>query len=207
MTRIIILALALLLFTSGAAFAQGPQPPPSSDTTQAPVGGQDQATIKGNPQNAGPDAEAMSEQDRTFVTKATMGNLVERQTSDVAISQGTERTVEEFAQRMVVDHRNAQEQLGQLASALDMKLPLELDGEHEAMVQRLQSEAGDSFDKQYALLQVQLHREAVELYRTQAEGGQNPELREFAERLLPDLQHHLEMAEAMAEEVAGGATR
>ena len=202
MVIIIALAAAFLLLSTGAAFAQGPQPPSSSETTQVPVGGQEQPAIEGNVQSPTAGQKEISPQDRTFVTKATIGNLAERQSSERAISQGDARAVEEFAQRMVVDHRNAQEQLGQLASALDIGLPLELDQEHEQMLRKLRDERGQSFDRLYAGLQVQMHEEAVELYRAQATQGQNAELKQFAEGLLPALQGHLEMARAMADEVA-----
>jgi predicted outer membrane protein len=43
-----------------------------------------------------------------------------------------------------------------------------------------------------------MHREAISLYRAQAAGGADPDLRQFAKEQLPHLEHHLEMVQGDA---------
>ena len=50
-----------------------------------------------------------------------------------------------------------------------------------------------SFDDRFLADQIRMHREAISLYRAQASGGSDPELRQFARDQLPHLEHHLEM--------------
>ena len=50
-----------------------------------------------------------------------------------------------------------------------------------------------SFDDRFLADQIRMHREAIALYRAQASGGSDPDLRQFASDQLPHLEHHLEM--------------
>ena len=44
-------------------------------------------------------------------------------------------------------------------------------------------------------MQVDAHKDAVSLFQRYAKGGDNPDLKDWAGKTLPALQHHLEMAQ------------
>jgi hypothetical protein len=48
------------------------------------------------------------------------------------------------------------------------------------------------------------HKEAVSLFERYANGGDNPKLRDWADRTLAALKHHLEMAQNMAKTESNG---
>jgi putative membrane protein len=46
-------------------------------------------------------------------------------------------------------------------------------------------------------MQVSAHRDAVSLFERYAKGGDNADLKDWAGKTLPALQHHLEMAQGL----------
>lgn len=45
--------------------------------------------------------------------------------------------------------------------------------------------------------EVSAHKDAVSLFERYANGGEDPKLKDWAGKTLPDLQHHLEMAQEL----------
>ena len=51
------------------------------------------------------------------------------------------------------------------------------------------------FTKQYQSDQVSAHKDAVSLFQRYAKNGDNAALKDWAGKKLPDLEHHLQMAQ------------
>ena len=89
------------------------------------------------------------------------------------------------------DHRNSSQKLQSLASRKGWTLPSAASADAD---QAMTSTSGSgSFDDRFLADQIRMHREAISLYRAQASGGSDPDLRQFARDQLPHLEHHLEM--------------
>jgi putative membrane protein len=52
-------------------------------------------------------------------------------------------------------------------------------------------------DQVFAQQQVQAHEEAIALFRAYSENGDNQELKQFAQKSLPDLEEHLKMTQEL----------
>jgi putative membrane protein len=76
----------------------------------------------------------------------------------------------------------------------DASVPLDLDSSHQKMLDKLKGLNGADFTKQYHKDQVSAHKDAVSLFRRYAKGG-DAALKDWAEKTLPDLERHLEMAQ------------
>jgi putative membrane protein len=61
--------------------------------------------------------------------------------------------------------------------------------------------SGKSFDKSYIKSQVSAHKTAIETFQREAEQGQDPELKAFAQKTLPTLKEHLELANNLNEKL------
>jgi putative membrane protein len=62
---------------------------------------------------------------------------------------------------------------------------------------------GPSFDKMYASqIDVSAHEDAVKLFQTAATNAKDPEIKAFAAKTAPALQHHLEMAKTLQQTVS-----
>lgn len=125
-----------------------------------------------------------------FVTKAASGNMFEIQSSQLALEKTQNDRVRQFAQKMVQDHTGAGDRLKQAAQG--QTVPTELDQEHKQMMQVLQDASERDFDQRYVLLQSRGHQDTVAMFDRYAQNGDNPQLKQFAQQLLPDLRGHLE---------------
>jgi putative membrane protein len=85
-----------------------------------------------------------------------------------------------------------------LAGEWKTSLPTALDSTHQTKLDKLKSLNGADFSSRYKLEQVSGHKDAVSLFERYANGGDDPKLKEWADKMLPTLRHHLEMAQEMA---------
>lgn len=131
-----------------------------------------------------------------FVDEAAQGGINEVESAKLALEKSKSTDVREFATQMEKDHGKAHAELTALAKKLDLEVPD--DATLVAKAKKLLLEMRDeSFDKSYANNQVMAHEQTVELFKKEAESSDNAELKAFAQKSLPTLQHHLEMAKQL----------
>lgn len=125
-----------------------------------------------------------------FIVLATLSNLFEIESSELALERSQDAGTRAFAQQMIADH-TAQDQRMRataLAANLGNAIPNELDTAH---VQRLGDvQSASNFDEAYIRAQVEAHDIAIALFTSYAENGDNPVLQQFAARELPILTQH-----------------
>jgi putative membrane protein len=143
---------------------------------------------------AGQTMAAVSAADKIFATEAAQGGLAEAEMGQLALQKGTSPQVKQFAQRMVTDHTQANQDLLQLGKAEGLNLPSEVDAKHKGDMDRLRGMNGDAFDTAYMQDMVQDHQKDVADFQKQAQSDGAPALKAFAQKYLPVLQQHLQMA-------------
>ena len=143
---------------------------------------------------------ALSSADREFAQKAASGGLAEVQAAQLAEQRATSPQIKQFAQRMVTDHTAANAELQQIAKQADIDLPSQPTGKDATEEQKLRGLNGTAFDQAYAQGQLRDHQETVELFQKEASSGEDQALKAFAQKTLPILQQHLQMAEALQKE-------
>lgn len=138
-----------------------------------------------------------------FVEEASAKSLAEIETARTAIQKTESAVVREFAQAMIADHTKANQELKRLANAkkLDVADDAELMNQAKAFI--LKQRDGESFDEAYANNQVVAHEQSIELFK-KAAMMKDAELKAFAQKTLPKLEHHLQMAQELA--MATGAS-
>jgi len=139
---------------------------------------------------------AVSSADKTFATEAAQGGLAEVEMGQLALQKATSPQVKQFAQRMVTDHTQANQELMQLVKSQNLNLPAQIDSKHKSEMERLRGMNGAAFDTGYMQHMVQDHRKDVADFQKQAQSGSDPALKAFAQKHLPVLQQHLQMAES-----------
>jgi putative membrane protein len=146
---------------------------------------------------AGQASATPSPQDQTFAQKAASGGMAEVQTAQLAQQRAASPQVKEFASRMIQDHTQANSELQQVAQQAGITLPSQADQKEMATQQRLRGLNGASFDQAYAQDEVRDHQEDVALFKKEASSGQDPTMKAFAQKTLPILQQHLQMAQSL----------
>ena len=134
-----------------------------------------------------------------FVHKAAMSDMYEVQAGKLAAEKGQSDAVKQFGQQMVDAHTKTTEELTGIVKTKNIKVdpPTKLDAKHQKLIDDLNSATADNFDKAYAKQQVDGHQEAVDLFKKYAARGDNPDVKQFAEKTLPTIQHHLDEAKKL----------
>lgn len=145
---------------------------------------------------AGPAMATVSATDRTFAQKAAAGGLAEVSLGQLAQSNASSQQVKDFGQRMVTDHSQANQELQQIAQTENLTLPTAPDSKDQAVQKRLSALKGPAFDAAYTQDMVKDHQQDIAEFKREAQSGQDPALKAFAQKTLPVLEQHLQMAQA-----------
>jgi putative membrane protein len=108
---------------------------------------------------------------------------------------------------MVQDHAKANDRLSSLAKAANIPLPGDLDPDHRTMRADLEKLSGAPFDWAYIQGQVQDHQKTAHLLEWEIGSGQDAELQKFASETLPVVFQHLQLAQSIAAQLAGGSAQ
>ena len=133
--------------------------------------------------------------DGKFMVKAASGGLMEVELGNLAKEKATNASVKEFAAMMVTDHSKANDELKALASAKNITLPTNPEGDHRDHINDLREKSGAEFDKAYMKMMVKDHKEDVDKFEEIAKDADNADLKAFASKTLPTLKKHLAEAE------------
>lgn len=133
-----------------------------------------------------------------FVSKAAISDMFEIQSSQLAQDKADAES-KAFASHMVQDHIKTSNELKSLVQSGKVKaeLPTALDSSHQRKLDKLKSLSGKDFDMNYDSMQKSAHKDAVSLFERYSKNGDNPELKAWAAKTLPDLKKHLDMAQKL----------
>ncbi|WOB10123.1 DUF4142 domain-containing protein [Piscinibacter gummiphilus] len=141
---------------------------------------------------------ASARSDADFMKQAAQNGAAEIEASKLALQKAQRSDVKAFAEKMVADHTKTSDELKQLAAAKKVSLP---DGPSMKQKGELKMiSAGDDakFDERYAKnFGVKAHEETIKLFEEAAKSATDAEVKAFAQKTLPGLNHHLEMARAL----------
>ena len=133
-----------------------------------------------------------------FVAEAATSDMFEIQSSQLAASVADGKA-KDFARTMVQDHTKTTSELKAMVASGKVKvaLPTGPTKSQQSMLDKLKSEKGADFAKQYASDQVSAHKDAVSLFERYAKAGDNDALKSWAAATLPKLRKHLSMAQTL----------
>ncbi|SNC77238.1 putative membrane protein [Hymenobacter gelipurpurascens] len=136
--------------------------------------------------------------DAEFMAKAASGGMLEVQLGQAVAAKGTTSEGKEFANMMVKDHTKANAELKALAAKKNITLPATLGDDHQKVLKDVTEEKGTEMDKEYLKEMVKDHEEDVKEFTKASVKASDPEIKAFATKQVPVLQHHLEMAQKMS---------
>ena len=156
--------------------------------------------------SAGPDPlQAQGSQtEQQFVNQVAAENLMEVRLAQAAQQRGTNPSVKQFAQRMVIDHTSMQKQWMAAAKKNGIDFKADMSARHQQQAEQLRTLTGAAFDQTYMGLMVQNHQENVTSFQAQRNAGHSADVRQLIELALPTLQEHLRTAQQIAGQVGGG---
>ncbi len=147
-------------------------------------------------------AFAGADDDRKFMEEAASGGLAEVKISQLAVGQSTTPSVKQLAQQMVDDHTKVNDELKGMCSKKSMPVPSEvLSNTAQKKYDELSKLPANKFEKEYLATLEDDHKKTIKLFEGQAKKGSDAELKQWAEKTLPALKHHLEMVQNVQKEL------
>ena len=134
-----------------------------------------------------------------FAQKAAMSDMYEVEAGKLAAAKAQSDAVKQFGSQMVDAHTKTTEELTGIVKTKNIKVdvPTKLDSKHQRLIDDLNSASPQDFDKTYANQQVDAHQEVVDLFKKYAAKGDDADVKQWAERTLPTIEHHLDEAKKL----------
>lgn len=131
-----------------------------------------------------------------FVKEVSMSDMFEIESSKLALERGSAAT-KAFAQQMIDAHQKTTADLKALLASGKVKAQpaTALSGDQQESLDELKKLSGSEFDDAYQDDQEDAHEDAVDVFKRYADEGDNPDLKAWAAKTVPELEHHLKMAE------------
>ena len=193
-------------FAASLSFTGEPQPlPEASNTAASPLAIESWAAgsatlvplmaadTQATPQDPNVDAPASTQavgkpiDDVSFVRRATESGRKEIASARDAGPQLKRPELKRMAEMLVQDHTAANAKLSKIAETKGWPLP----APQAAAAPPPAGTASGSFDDKWTAEMIAGHERSVALYRAQAQGGEDQDLRQFARDTLPTIEHHL----------------
>jgi putative membrane protein len=165
------------------------------------------------------DREQLYNKENDFVKTATEKNLKEIRAGEIAQNKAQSGEVKEFAQTLVTDHKDANQQLQRIAQQLGQQNPesqqrnqpnqqnqREVQGQQQTMstdlnndreIKKLEDANSKDFDKEFLDLMVKDHEDAIDDFEDAQKDVQDQQLRSWIDKTLPVLRKHLETAKRL----------
>ena len=131
-----------------------------------------------------------------FVTEAAGSDMFELESSKLALERSQDSATKSFAQQMITDHTKTSEELKAMVTSGKVKAAISasISSAQQSMLDDLKKLNDDDFAKLYHSAQEDAHEDAVDLFKRYGEEGENAELKAWAAKTRPALEHHLMMA-------------
>ncbi|MDQ6758936.1 MAG: DUF4142 domain-containing protein [Acidobacteriota bacterium] len=194
----IVSALATGAVLLGLSVVQAQDPAGTSGTSGQSNSTRNSSQSSGSSDRMKSRSDMSGGADQQFMMKAAQGGMAEVELGRLAKDHASNQAVKDFGQQMVDDHSKANDELKDLASRKSVTLPTDVNAKDKATMDRLSKMNGAAFDRAYMRDMVMDHKKDVAEFQKEANSGMDPDVKSWAAKTLPTLQHHLQMAQERA---------
>ena len=134
-----------------------------------------------------------------FANAAAASDVFEIETSKLALANGSSASVKSYARKMIDAHTASTAKLKTTAAGMAPAMTPNpaLDAEQQQKLDQLRALNGAAFDRAYAADQAAGHQRTLDTLKAYAASGDAPQLKAFANELIPIVTAHLNMAKGM----------
>jgi putative membrane protein len=148
-------------------------------------------------------AKGAAMSDQKFIDMAAQTDMLEAHLGQMAADQAGSQGVKDYASMLVTDHTADYQQVTALAAKDNLTVPKGLDAAHDKMIAPFDKLKGAAFDSRYAHAMVAGHTEAIGVYKKEAAGADNADVKAYASATLLTLNKHLDQAKELEKKPAG----
>jgi putative membrane protein len=142
---------------------------------------------------AAPALAASPTSDANFLQQAVHTESTEVQIGQLAIQKSGSDGVKKLGQMLIDDHTSGGQEATRLANTMQVSLTTNQADDQEATYRSLSGLSGTSFDNAFINAVIKNSQAAIAKYEAQAQSGDG-EVAAYANRTLPLLERHLDMA-------------
>ncbi len=132
-----------------------------------------------------------------FARQACQADVAQAQIGKLASANTKNEAVRSLAKQLVKDHTQAEKELAQIFARKGISAEPQLAQSLQTSINRLAELKGGAFDEAFKEQVIEDHEKAIAVFQKQAEQGADPELKAFAQKHLPHLREHLEVAKQL----------
>lgn len=133
-----------------------------------------------------------------LIEKAFCEGVAEIQNSKVALEKSNSTNVKIFSQRMIDDHIALNQALSNIATTKGISIPNIEQYPNKIEPYKAVYRNDENFDESYVDHQLNAHKDIIKLFR-KIRTSDDPDISQFAARTLEQLNHHLRMAQDLAD--------
>jgi len=141
-------------------------------------------------------AASLNSADRQFLIMAAKADMTEAHEGQMAETRAGRADVKELGKTLSQDHTESYERLTALAAKTGISIPKGINVSRDRTIEALARLKGTQFDRAFARDEVGAHRQAIAMFKREAEHGQDPDVKAYASKMVPVLEKHLQLAEA-----------
>ncbi|MEA2841735.1 MAG: putative rane protein [Methylobacteriaceae bacterium] len=142
---------------------------------------------------------ALNAVDFNFVGQANLGAPFQVDSGRIAERKGTSAAIRSYAHLMVTTHIPVIDALNVILRNKNITPSNTLlHGAYNEMLAELKADRGAAFDRAYVNGQVEYQKGNAALFEQEIENGNDPDLKEFAQKTLPKIVDHLQRAVKLA---------
>lgn len=147
----------------------------------------------------------LTAKDKMFLTESAEGGLKEIQFAQLAQQKSTNDQVKNFAQQMITDHTQLNNDMLPFAQQAGLTPPTQLKPKDQAEYDKLSKLSGSAFDKAYVQSMVKDHHKDLKEFKAESASATDPTLKTTVQSGLKVIQQHTGMAESMAKQNGGAS--
>ncbi len=140
----------------------------------------------------------LNDADKNFILLAGICNFSQLKTAEVAISKTTDTVVLSFAQRMLMEHTKAQNDLKTMGTVVGFTVTDTTDAAHAATIAQLDTLTGRTFDSAYIHTRLLDYPATINFYTDELKNGQQLNVKAYANTILQNIQTDYQSADSIA---------
>ena len=152
-------------------------------------------------------ATTLDYKDKKFIQKAARDGMAEVELGRLAQRKTSSEQVKQFAVQMEQDHRQANDELRQIAEDKGISMPASLDSAQNKKIANFKKESGPDFDRKFMADMVLDHEEDLKFFREASQNAADPEVKGFARKTEQKIIEHLDLARKVAMQVGATGTQ
>jgi putative membrane protein len=185
---------SLIISSAMLAAPQAQTPPRATPETPRPAA--DTQTPKADEAHK---AHAVPAADAAFLKKIANGGVSEVEIAKLAQQKAENGDVKDFADTLVKDHSNVNEEITALAQKTQVTLTPSTTP--SPVFTKLEKLSGAAFDRAFVAAMVDDHVKDVKAFEKVASGSGHADIKAFAAKVLPTLKEHLAKVQTLSKQI------